>query len=107
MNDELTCPDCGTDDHLTGQRDGDIIRITCQQCDLTWTRDPSPRCEACGTGDDVLAIPQPILQKARGTQLSIVGVTTAYRCDPCNRRVAANKDYRHIPPDQNPAAGMR
>jgi transposase-like protein len=107
MRDDLACPRCTTDEHLRGEREGDVIRITCEQCSLSWTRDPSPRCELCGTHDDVLAIPTPIFQKARGTQLSIVGVRTVYRCDSCNRRHNAEAGYRQIPPDDNPAAGLR
>ena len=26
---DITCPACGTDDHLYGKTDGDIIHLTC------------------------------------------------------------------------------
>ena len=34
--DELTCDTCGTDDHLRGERDGDVIHITCEGCGASW-----------------------------------------------------------------------
>ena len=35
---EIVCPNCGVDDHLSGERDGELIRITCSDCDLVWDR---------------------------------------------------------------------
>lgn len=100
--DDLSCPSCETDDHLTGERDEDLIHITCTRCGLRWDRDVSPRCASCGA-TDVRAITEPVIEKARGTQLSIVGVTTTYLCTPCYKRDYLGRDYRHIPPGENPA----
>jgi hypothetical protein len=101
--DELTCPRCGTDEQLVGERSGEVIHITCDGCGLGWDRDISPRCATCGRTDDVRTITEPVIEKARGTQLSIVGVTTTYLCETCYRRDYLSRDYRHIRPGENPA----
>lgn len=100
--DELTCPRCETDEHLLGERDDDVIHITCTGCGLAWDRDTSPRCQTCGD-PDVRTISEPVIEKARGTQLSIVGVTTIYLCHTCYKTEYLTRGYRHIPPGQNPA----
>lgn len=102
-DDDLVCPSCKTDEHLRGSRQGEVIEITCTACQLSWVRDPSPRCEACGTRDDVQAVPKPFIEKARGTQLSITGMQLVYRCHDCDRRINAESQHRHIPPGQHPA----
>jgi len=89
---EIVCPSCGVDDHLSGRRQGDVIRITCGACGVAWDRDPSPRCEICGTGEKLLAVSEPLVQKARGNQYSVVGARTVYRCDPCHRRASGDDD---------------
>lgn len=101
--DELTCLRCETDEHLLGERTGDVIHITCTNCGLAWDRDPSPRCATCGS-PDVRTISEPVIEKARGTQLSIVGVTTTYLCHEHYKTEYLARDYRHIPPGQNPAS---
>lgn len=100
--DDLICPRCETDEHLQGERADEVIHITCTACGLAWDRDPSPRCVTCGN-PEVRTISEPIIEKARGTQLSIVGVTTTYLCQDCYTRNYLTRDYRHIPPDKNPA----
>lgn len=102
LMDELICPRCETDEHLTGERGEHVIHITCTACALSWDRDPSPRCEHCGD-TDVHTISEPVIEKARGTQLSIVGVTTIYLCHPCYKQHYLTRDYRHIRPGENPA----
>jgi hypothetical protein len=103
--DELSCPTCRTDEHLEGIRDGDVIQITCRACGLTWERDPSPTCRECGTRDDIQTVSRPVIQKARGSQLSIVGMQVVHLCYPCFRIDEQERGYRHIPPDENPATG--
>lgn len=101
--DELTCLRCETDEHLVGAADGELIRITCTKCGLAWERDPSPRCMICGH-DEVRTVAEPVIEKARGTQLSIVGVTTTHYCHACYKSHYLTRDFRHIPPGQNPAS---
>jgi len=108
MTDEIVCPSCGTDDHLSGESRGELIRITCAACRLEWDRDPSPRCRNCGSAD-VRAVPQAVVEKARGTQLSIIAMRAVYLCTTCDadllrRQLQTNSP---LPPEENPAAGLR
>lgn len=107
-DDELVCPSCGTDDHLSGSRDGEVIHITCEECDLSWDRDLRPRCKNCGR-EDVRAAAQAVWEKSRGTQLSIVSVQTVYLCPDCDAEKLdrVRESNTPLPPDDNPAAGMR
>lgn len=79
----LSCPDCGEGDDLSGSRDGDRITVTCGACGRSWERDPSPRCQTCG-GSDLQDVPLAIVEKGRGTQLSIVGTRTVHLCSACD-----------------------
>ncbi|MDA8359163.1 MAG: hypothetical protein M0Z95_23320 [Actinomycetota bacterium] len=108
MSDQIVCPNCGIDDHLSGQRRDQIIHITCSACKLEWDRDPSPHCRTCGN-HDMRPVPQAVWEKSRGNQLSTVALHTIYLCPNCD----AEKIRRHldsgspIPPDENPAAGIK
>jgi len=83
---EIVCPRCGSDDDLTGEpvEDG-LIELTCEACLVSWTRDPRPRCPTCG-GDDLYHVPQVIVEKSRGTQMSIQGIHVEYGCHRCQPR---------------------
>lgn len=84
---EIDCPSCGTDEHLDGERgDDDIIHITCRACGAEWDRDPNPTCPTCGN-HDVRGVPQVIVDKARGTQLSVTGFRMVYLCPDCDREL--------------------
>lgn len=106
MDDDLTCPTCRTDEHLSGERHGDVIRIACAACALTWDRDPSapPPCPSCG-GHDVRPVPQAVVEKSRGTQLSIVAVRTVHLCARCDAEALRRQLQTNSPlaPDENPA----
>lgn len=108
MDDELVCPACGTDEHLAGERDGEVIRVTCSACDLSWDRDLRPRCRSCGS-EDVRSAAQAVWEKARGTQLSIVSVRTVYLCPVCDaeKLERVRESNTPLPPDDDPTAGMR
>ncbi|MGE3445867.1 MAG: hypothetical protein AB7L13_24780 [Acidimicrobiia bacterium] len=103
MSAELECPNCQTDEHLSGMPAGDVIRLTCGACGLSWDRDPGPTCRDCGTREDVQTVTQPFIQKSRGTQLSIVGLQVVYLCYACFGADEDVREYRHIPPGQHPA----
>lgn len=107
-DDELICPACGTDDDLAGRREGDVIHITCDACDLSWDRDLRPRCRSCGR-DDVRSAAQAIWEKSRGTQMSIVSIRTVYLCPDCDadRFERVRESNTPLPPDDDPAGGMR
>jgi transposase-like protein len=107
--DELVCPACHTDDHLSGERHGELIRITCTACDLTWDRDPARHvCPTCGR-DDVRAVAQPYVEKARGTQLSITAMRIVYLCHACDADVLRSQLQSNtgLPPRENPATDVR
>ena len=105
---EIVCPYCGVDDHLSGERHGELIRITCSDCDLVWDRDPSPRCPTCA-GADMRPVPQAVWERARGNQLSTVALRTIYLCPNCDAgRLRAHLDSGSpVPPEDNPAGGGR
>ena len=105
MNDELVCPSCASDEHLNGERRGELIRITCAACDLTWDRDPAPRCRRCGN-NDVVRAPQAVWGKARGTQLVVVGLRDVHLCPDCDATLLTryHESGTPLPPDENPVA---
>lgn len=79
---EIACPMCGESDDLSGVRSDDQISITCGSCGQTWDRSTSPACPSCG-GDDLQPVPLAILEKSRGTQLSVVGIRIVHLCMVC------------------------
>jgi ribosomal protein L37AE/L43A len=81
MSARIACPECGETDALRGEREGTIIWITCGRCLHRWPRDPDvcPRCRARTMGDRR----EPLYQKARGTQQSIIGYRVVPMCSRC------------------------
>ena len=97
MSTEILCSGCGSDDHLHGRPlDDGLIELTCDTCQVTWTRDPRPSCPICG-GYDMEAIPQVIIEKSRGTQMSIQGVHREFACRDCDADKLAVKRDVHLP----------
>jgi ssDNA-binding Zn-finger/Zn-ribbon topoisomerase 1 len=81
---DIVCPECGTDEHLRGlTREDDTIELTCDACETTWVRDPSPSCPKCG-GRDMEAAPKVIVEKSRGSQMSIQGIQREFLCRVCD-----------------------
>jgi len=103
MSDGLTCAACGEAEQLLGQREGEVITITCEVCGLVWDRDLTPRCPQCGT-DDVRPAFQAILDKSRGTQLSIQSMRLIYLCPVCDEQQLRDyvKSNTPLPPDELP-----
>lgn len=106
MNSErlsIACPECGEDEHLRGSRDGDAILVTCESCETTWERDLTPRCKSCGT-DDVRVAFQAVIEKSRGTQLSINSLKQIWLCLICDADTyeKVRETNRPLPPDQLP-----
>ena len=94
---EIVCETCGTDEFLRGSlRDDDTIELTCEQCGATWIRDPRPSCPTCG-GTDLEAAPRLILEKSRGSQMSIQGVQREFLCHVCDAEQIAAKRDGHLP----------
>lgn len=80
---DVSCPMCGEDDALTGSPSGDEISIRCLTCEAQWTRPTSPSCPACA-GTDLQTVPLAIVERSRGTQLSVVGIRMVHLCRVCD-----------------------
>lgn len=80
---DIECPVCGEVDDLIGERRDETIAITCGQCGQTWERPTSPVCSEC-EGDDLQAVPHAIVERSRGTQLSVVGIRIVHLCYRCD-----------------------
>lgn len=102
---DLICARCGEDDRLRGDRndDEDQITITCDACGLTWIRDLTPSCPTCGS-TDVRPAFQAMLDKSRGTQLSIQSMRLVHLCPECDADTLAAyvKSNTPLPPDELP-----
>ena len=103
--DELECPACGEEEQLLGERRGELIHIRCEVCAQEWDRDPEaiPRCDRCD-GDDMEGAIKAIVEKSRGSQLSIVATQVVYLCRQCDARILDSYRIGRSPlmPDQLP-----
>ena len=80
---DVRCPQCGEQDELSGRRvDGEIV-LTCERCGYEGPRLARRTCPTCG-GDDVVERPKALVERSRGTQLSVVGYTTVGLCRQCD-----------------------
>jgi uncharacterized Zn finger protein len=81
---DLSCPRCGEAEDLAGERREASIWIRCGRCAHEWPRDTDvcPRCGRRSIADRR----EPLLQKARGTQQSIVGFRIVQECWACGYR---------------------
>lgn len=97
MSDEIVCARCGVDDHLTGTPAADgMIELHCARCDVAWLRNPHPHCPRCG-GDDMEAAPRVLLERSRGTQMSIQGVQREFLCRVCDAEQIRSRSAGHLP----------
>jgi hypothetical protein len=80
---DIACPDCGEVDDLAGERTASHIRLTCGVCGHEWMRTNASACSKCG-GDDLQVVPLAIVERSRGTQLSIVGTRPVTLCSACD-----------------------
>ncbi|MGY9074934.1 MAG: hypothetical protein ACKVHU_18515 [Acidimicrobiales bacterium] len=101
--DDLVCPACGEAEELLGSRVGDLIHIVCESCSQEWDRDPSPRCPICD-GDDLEAAIKAVVEKSRGSQLSIVATQVLHLCRQCDDAVLSVYRIGRTPlmPDELP-----
>jgi hypothetical protein len=94
---EIECATCGTDEHLRGtRRDDDTIELTCEACGATWVRDPRPACPKCG-GHDMEAAPKVIVEKSRGSQMSIQGIQREFLCRVCDDEIIRARRDGYLP----------
>ena len=104
---EVACPECGETEALTGVRGDEWIDLTCDTCGVTWVRSLAKRCGVCG-GDDIQTVPLAIVERSRGTQLSILGTRPIDLCSLCDaERLRAYHANRPNPlmPDALPTVG--
>ena len=80
---DIICPICGETEELVGRRVEDQIEITCGSCGQTWQRPTTPTCAHCD-GADLQAVPLAIVERSRGTQLSVVGIRIIHLCTDCD-----------------------
>lgn len=80
---QIACPICGETEDLQGDRSDDLITITCGGCGQSWERPTTPICATCD-GTDLQAVPLAIVEKSRGTQLSVVGIRIVHLCHVCD-----------------------
>lgn len=78
---EIRCPRCRESERLEARRERGLPRITCLACGHAWTRDEHT-CPSCGERQ-LKPSRVPLIQKARGTQQSIIGYRIAKRCASC------------------------
>lgn len=79
----VSCANCGEDEELAGDRDGDRILLVCGRCGHRWERGTRPACGLCGS-QDVEGIPTSTLQEAgRGEQRTPSGIRLRYYCWSC------------------------
>jgi predicted RNA-binding Zn-ribbon protein involved in translation (DUF1610 family) len=105
---DIACPECGETEALRGSRGDRAIVLECESCGHQWERNLDPSCRQCG-GDDMQPVPLAILEKGRGTQLSVVGTRTIHLCSNCDaatlRRYHDNRP-NPLMPDDIPTAGL-
>lgn len=88
---------CGETNALRGDRIDETIRLTCESCGYSWTRNPASLCGKCGS-EDLQTVPLAIVEKGRGTQLSVVGVRSILLCSSCDKqRLREYHDHRPNP----------
>ncbi len=104
---DIRCPGCGESDNLEGSRSAEFIEMRCLECDAEWHRPLAKKCRVCG-GGDLQTVPLAIIEKSRGTQLSIVGTRPVDLCSACDADVLRHyHDHRPNPlmPTDLPTVG--
>ena len=104
---DIACPVCGETEALKGIRGDGSIDLTCDTCEATWIRSLAKRCDVCG-GGDIQTVPLAIVERSRGTQLSILGTRPIELCSQCDaerlRGYHANRP-NPLMPDALPTVG--
>ncbi|WP_150256239.1 hydrogenase maturation nickel metallochaperone HypA [Nocardiopsis deserti] len=104
---QMTCPACGEEEDLVGERTQEGIRIRCGSCDARWDRDTPYTCATCG-GADIHMRPQALTQYSRGSQLSIVSLHYIPLCGVCDAGMLARANQQKpVPGQYQPAAAAR
>lgn len=98
---DIRCPECDERENLTGVASTNAVSMTCENCGAAWQRLLTKRCASCG-GDDLQTVPLAIVEKSRGTQLSVVGTRPVDLCSVCDD-VALRHYHDHRPNPLMPA----
>lgn len=104
---DVRCPECGEETALRGERRQAEIFLTCLTCGHRWERDPAPACRQCGSRD-LQPVPLAIVEKGRGTQLSVVGTRTIHLCFECDADTLSRWNQNRpnpLMPDELPTTG--
>ena len=83
MSSLVGCPQCGEEEALAGTTQDGAIVVTCETCGHQWQRDTTPRCPTCGS-TDVRPAFEAVVEKSRGTQLSMQSARTIHLCPVCD-----------------------
>lgn len=78
----VSCPDCGEDERLSGERQGDTIHVHCEACGTRWRRDVGRKCRYCGS-QNLRYTPIPLWSSGRGTMQTPAGERESYACEDC------------------------
>ena len=107
MTAAIECPECGETSDLSGAPSDGDIQLTCGKCGHTWARDLRPACPTCHEGGLVPAN-LAIVERSRGTQLSVVGTRVIHLCPGCDadtlERYQRNRP-NPLMPDDLPTVG--
>lgn len=104
---DIACPSCGETDDLSGSPSDDGVVLSCGACRTEWARARASVCGRCG-GEDLQTVPLAIVERSRGTQLSVVGTRPIRLCSACDAdRLARYHANRPNPlmPDELPTVG--
>jgi len=102
---DISCPACGESEELRGEPREGLIALVCEACTAEWVRDPAARpiCDRCGQ-DNMREAVQALVEKSRGTQLSIQSFRQVWLCPTCDAEVYDKYKIsnRPLPPDELP-----
>ena len=96
----VDCPQCGEEENLSGHISGEpgeeVIEVSCGACGFSWVRDRTPTCPTCSS-TDLRQAARSIVEKSRGTQLSIQSIEVIYLCPVCDAADLATWNQSNTP----------
>jgi hypothetical protein len=105
---DVRCPQCGEQEDLSGRRVDGEVYLTCDRCGYDGPRVARRTCPTCGS-EEVVDRPKAVVERSRGTQLSVVGYTTVTLCRTCDADTlaAALSHGGAVMPDELPTVDPR
>ncbi len=96
----VDCPQCGEEENLSGNISGEpgeeVIEVSCDSCGFSRVRDRTPTCPTCSS-TDLRQAARSIVEKSRGTQLSIQSIEVIYLCPVCDAADLATWNQSNTP----------